>query len=278
MGAISHCADFCALYCAFSLKGPVGKGLGRATLPNTQWFYHFYVVSVFWNGFLLLLVIQSLLGSWPFPIWLQDLLRILDRASQDRNEGGEFLSAFLVCLFVWLNSCRRLRECLHISVFSAGVIHIVQYLFGLCYYVLVGLTVLCQMPASVREGKDQPMIVHWYHALGLLMFVWASIHQHKCHVILANLRKNKSGKVVHLDHSIPFGDWFEMVSCPHYFAELLIYVSMAVTFGFNNLTWWLVVMYVFFNQAVSAVLCHKFYLSNFKHYPKCRKAYIPYLL
>ncbi|KAH0616188.1 hypothetical protein JD844_027125 [Phrynosoma platyrhinos] len=211
--------------------------------------------------------------------------------------GGESLSAFLVCLFVWLNSCRRLSECLHISVFSEGVIHIVQYCFGLCYYVLVGLTVLCQVPANVREdievllyatlkytlflsnpGKGPQLAISWYHAVGLLMFIWASFHQHRCHVILANLRKNKSGKVVNLDHSIPFGDWFEMVSCPHYFAELLIYISMAITFGYKNVTWWLVVMYVFFNQAVSAVLCHEYYQSNFKQYPKCRKAYIPFLL
>ncbi|XP_044274081.1 polyprenol reductase [Varanus komodoensis] len=259
-------------------------GLQMFDVPK-RWFYHFYVVSVTWNGFLLVLLIQSLLLSWPFPIWLQDLLTAVDGALQDKHRctdssvnGGESLSAFLVCLFVWLNSCRRLRECLHISIFSNSVIHIVQYCFGLCYYVLVGLTVLCQVPAKVREGKDYQLTVCWYHVLGLMMFIWASLHQHRCHVILANLRKNKSGKVVNLDHSIPFGDWFEMVSCPHYLAELLIYISMAITFGLNNFTWWLVVAYVFFNQAMSAVLSHEYYLSNFKHYPKCRKAYIPFLL
>ncbi|XP_042326399.1 polyprenol reductase [Sceloporus undulatus] len=270
-------------------KTKSGCGLRPARLQTfdvpKRWFYHFYVISVIWNGFLLLLLLQSLLASWPFPIWLQELLSILDGVLHYQDggmlasaNGGESLSAFLVCLFVWLNSCRRLRECLHISVFSGGVIHIVQYCFGLCYYVLVGLTVLCQVPANVREGKDPQLAVHWYHAVGLLMFIWASFHQHRCHVILANLRKNKSGKVVNLDHSIPFGDWFEMVSCPHYFAELLIYISMAIIFGCTNLTWWLVVMYVFFNQAVSAVLCHEYYQSNFKHYPKYRKAYIPFLL
>lgn len=67
--------------------------------------------------------------------------------------GSEAVSAFLVCLFVWLNSCRRLWECLHISVFSTGVIHVVQYCFGLSYYVLVGITVLSQVPSSVWAGK-----------------------------------------------------------------------------------------------------------------------------
>nr|XP_028598990.1 polyprenol reductase isoform X2 [Podarcis muralis] len=177
-----------------------------------RWFYHFYVVSVIWNGSVLLLLLQSHLLSRPFPIWLQDFLSILDGVSQDQD-----------------------------------------------------------------GGKDHRLTVCWYHVLGVLMFIWASVHQHRCHVILANLRKNKSGKVLNLDHSIPFGDWFEFVSCPHYFAELLIYLSMAVMFGFNNLTWWLVVTYVFFSQAVSAVLCHEYYLSNFKQYPKCRKAYVPFL-
>ncbi|KAJ7410490.1 transmembrane protein 165 [Willisornis vidua] len=50
-------------------------------------------------------------------------------------------------------SCRRLAECLWTSVFSNGVIHIVQYCFGLGYYVAVGSTVLCQVPTNVRNGK-----------------------------------------------------------------------------------------------------------------------------
>ncbi|XP_058049516.1 polyprenol reductase isoform X2 [Ahaetulla prasina] len=206
-----------------------------------RWFYHFYVVSVTWNGFVLLLFTQCVLFSRSFPSWLQDLLDILVGAKEDRGVGGsengaEFLSAFLVCFLVWVNSCRRLKECLHVSIYSGGVIHFAHYCFGLFYYVLVGFTVLCQVPANGREGK-----------------------------------------VSSLDHSIPFGDWFEMVSSPHYFAEFLIYTSMAVTFGFYNLTWWLVVTYVFFNQAVSAVLCHEYYLNKFKHYPKYRKAYIPFI-
>lgn len=38
-------------------------------------------------------------------------------------------------------------------MFSDGVIHIVQYCFGLGYYVAVGSTVLCQVPTKVRNGK-----------------------------------------------------------------------------------------------------------------------------
>lgn len=48
---------------------------------------------------------------------------------------------------------RRLFECLYVSVFSNAVIHIVQYCFGLVYYVLVGLTVLSQVPMDGRNGE-----------------------------------------------------------------------------------------------------------------------------
>uniref|UniRef100_A0A8C0IRZ2 Polyprenal reductase n=1 Tax=Chelonoidis abingdonii TaxID=106734 RepID=A0A8C0IRZ2_CHEAB len=201
-----------------------------------RWFSHFYILSVVWNGFLLLLLIQALFLSRPFPIWLQDLLSALGGASQNQDVGDKHLSVLLVLMLLLLHSFRRLIECLCISVFSSGVLHIVQYCFGLGYYIVIGLTVLCQVPANVSNGK-----------------------------------------VVSLNHSIPFGDWFERVSCPHYFAELLIYVSMAIIFGFQNLTWWLVVMFVLFNQALAAVLCHEFYVNKFSCYPTHRKAFIPFL-
>ncbi|XP_068961358.1 polyprenol reductase [Petaurus breviceps papuanus] len=243
-----------------------------------RWFYHFYIISVVWNGFLLFRLIQALFLGTPFPVWLQDLLRKLG-ASQ--MQGDELvLSAFLVLVFMWLHSIRRLMECLFISVFSEGVIHVVQYCFGIFYYVIIGLTVLSQVPVSGRNvyvGKSLLMQTRWFHILGMMMYIWSSIHQYRCHVILANMRKNDSGKVIHSNYRIPFGDWFEYVSGPNYFAELMIYVSLAVTFGFYNFTWWLVVSYVLFSQALAAVLSHKFYLKKFDSYPKHRKAYVPFL-
>ncbi|OXB83844.1 UNVERIFIED_CONTAM: hypothetical protein H355_003056 [Colinus virginianus] len=190
---------------------------------------------------------------------------------------SERFSALLVLLLLWLHSFQRLAECLYTSVFSNGVIHIVQYCFGIGYYIAVGSTVLCQVPTNVRNGEELSVQILWYHIIGIVMYIWASLHQHRCLVILANLRKSKSGKVLSLNHSIPFGDWFERVSCPHYFAELLIYISMAITFGFHNVTWWFVVMYVFFNQALAAVLCHEFYQEKFTSYPKHRKAFVPFI-
>lgn len=57
----------------------------------------------------------------------------------------------------------------------------------------------------------------------------------------------------------------------------MVYISMAVTFGFHNVTWWLVVACVFFSQALCAFLSHKFYKREFASYPKHRKAFLPFL-
>lgn len=43
-------------------------------------------------------------------------------------------------------------------------------------------------------GKNLLMQTRWFHILGMMMFIWSSVHQYKCHVILSNLRKNKAGK------------------------------------------------------------------------------------
>lgn len=53
------------------------------------------------------------------------------------------LSTLLVMLLLCIHSLRRLMECLCVSVFSDGAIHLVQYVFGLGYYIILGLTVLC---------------------------------------------------------------------------------------------------------------------------------------
>nr|XP_025949381.1 transmembrane protein 165 isoform X2 [Dromaius novaehollandiae] len=116
-----------------------------------RWFTHFYAVSVLWNGFLLIWLIQAQFLRGSLSSWLQHLHHALGRASQNKDTDSEYFSALLVLLLLWLHSFRRLAECLCISVFSNGVIHIVQYCFGLGYYIAVGLTVLCQVPANFRN-------------------------------------------------------------------------------------------------------------------------------
>ncbi|XP_077333597.1 polyprenal reductase [Lithobates pipiens] len=246
-------------------------------LPK-RWFSHFYYLSVFWNGALLWLVVQSQLFGVEIPQWLQSLLHFFNKEPQQKISGGE-VSTILALSLIWLHSLRRLEECLYVSIYSSGVIHVAQYGLGVAYYFLIGITLLdyANLDPKNVTVSDLAFQVHWYHIAGLTLYIWASVHQHRCHVILANLRKDKSGKVVTMNHVMPNGDWFERVSCPHYFAELLIYVSIALLFGLGHTSWWLVVMFVLFNQSLAAILCHEFYHEKFDNFPAHRKAFIPYL-
>lgn len=87
-----------------------------------------------------------------------------------------------------------------------------------------------------------------------------------------------AGTVETLTYRVPKGGWFELVSCPHYFAELLIYISLSFVFRGLSFTWWLVVLYVLFNQALAGQLCHDLYISKYKSYPRHRRAFIPFVL
>ncbi|XP_028301004.1 polyprenal reductase isoform X2 [Gouania willdenowi] len=199
-----------------------------------RWFWHFYVISVCWNGFLLVLTFNCVYVHQPLPVWLTAVLEALTGVPGSHSAVPR-PSTILLQLLLFIHSFRRLLECLLISVFSDGVIHLAQYAFGLGYYIVLGLTALC----SDLSAK---------------------------------------GTVETLVHRVPNGGWFELVSCPHYFAELLIYVSLSLVSGGLSLTWWLVVLYVFFNQALAAQLCHELYVSKYESYPKNRNAFIPFVL
>ncbi|XP_059197398.1 polyprenol reductase isoform X2 [Centropristis striata] len=228
----------------------------RAFDVPKRWFWHFYAISVGWNSLLLIFYLNFIFQQQSYPSWLTVILDILAGLPSTDSQVPQ-LSTVLVLVLLCVHSLRRLLECLFVSVFSDGAIHLVQYVFG------TG-TLLSQLD--------------WFHVGGSALFIGASLIQHQSMVLLARLRTGKSGTVETLAHRVPEGGGFKLVSCPHYFAELLIYVSLSLVFGGLSLTWWLVVFYVLFNQALAAQLCHDLYMSKYESYPRGRKAFIPFVL
>ena len=161
-----------------------------------------------------------------------------------------------------------------------------------------------------QEGISFGHYLSWYHILAIALFLWAGWHQYKCHKILADLRKTKpssnaptssdrkppnsdqpptinqppdgggGGKreeVVGPKYAMPVGDWFRYVSCPHLFAEILIYVALLLCQLFSEpvCTWWLVVVHVTGSLYLSARQMHNWYLEKFEDYPKNRTSLFP---
>ena len=88
---------------------------------------------------------------------------------------------------------------------------------------------------------------------------------------LIHLRRNRSN-----GYQIPRGGLFEKVSCPNFLGEI-------VEWGGYALLCWSLPAFSFFiwtfcNLVPRAISHHRWYRSNFREYPKARKAVFPYIL
>lgn len=86
------------------------------------------------------------------------------------------------------------------------------------------------------------------------------------------------GNEVHSDYKIPYGDWFHYVSCPHYLAEIIIYIAFNIVLNFRNTMMISVLLLTLCNQILTALLSHQWYLRTFRDYPLTRRAVLPYIL
>ena len=141
-------------------------------------------------------------------------------------------------------------------------------------------------------------LVSWRHFVAVALYVWASYHQYTCHWILARLRmapgqksnqnldsskdskqrnpKDTSESELNLGLGIPEGDWFQYVSCPHYFAEMLVYCSLLLV-QWRGAAMVFPCVFVVCVLTLNARQMHSWYCSNFPDYPTNRKRIVPYV-
>lgn len=216
--------------------------------------------------------------------------------------------------------------------------HVAGYLLGIVHYLLLPLA-LWPLPSlstlnpgggeeeALASGSSDPgttavshheqgllglwWVLRWLARIGCVSLgVWAQCQQHRHHVLLARVRllasdKNNSSNRHY--YGIPMGGWFRYVSCPHYLAEILIYVSFVSLSVLSSLedsdptnnndkdsvatrtaawqtTRWtrscVVLVWVIDNLLVSALRSHRWYMERFPtEYPKLnRRAIVPFLL
>jgi len=117
--------------------------------------------------------------------------------------------------------------------------------------------------------------LRWYHVCGLLVFSYASFHQYKCHFILANIRSGQKCNSSH--YGLPKGDWFELVTSPHYFAEILLYIGITMVQGFKNVWTVMPVISTTLLLLIGAKLSHEWYTEKYGQFIQRRRALIPYI-
>ncbi|GMN55797.1 hypothetical protein TIFTF001_024925 [Ficus carica] len=114
----------------------------------------------------------------------------------------------------------------------------------------------------------------WFQRIGAAIFFYGWIHQRRCHAILGSLRERREQAD---EYVIPHGDWFRIVSSPHYLAEIVLYFGLLVASGGTDLTIWLLFIFVVANLVLAAAETHRWYRRKFENYPTNRRAVIPFV-
>lgn len=110
----------------------------------------------------------------------------------------------------------------------------------------------------------------WRFIGGLAVFIGGMTVNVGSDMALVRLKSEGGG------YKIPRGGWFECVSCPNYFGEIVEWVGWAVmTWSWAGLGF---LVYTCSNLVPRARANHKWYLEKFgEDYPNNRKAVIPFL-
>jgi len=192
-------------------------------------------------------------------------------------------TCLLTLALIWLHVARRLWETLFISVYSETEMNVLHYILGIAHYILLPTFVVAECPGFLNNddfsSNFSTLNPFGLQTFGVLLFLYCSYSQHSCVEQLAAMRRNHLGNIINYAHGIPYGGWFDRVSCPHFLHEIGIYIALCLTLACAHHLWYYVLVFVVVNQTIAARITHKWYHERFKHqYPAERKAIIPYLL
>lgn len=181
-----------------------------------------------------------------------------------------------LCLFL-LHVSRRLYECLCITIYGDSMIHLAGYVVGILHYVLVPISI-GHMNGNYNQSAKALTLAS---SSSILLFIIANIMQFRFHHILflAKLKMKSNHHLIRgisgingtIDGSkdkykypLPEGIGFDSVCCPHYTAEIIIYLSLWMM-DMHNYTASLVFLWVVANLSVVANLQFQWYKQQYGH-------------
>ena len=223
-------------------ESPLQRFIDSLVVPK-RFFLHFYVVGV--------MALATCIGLSPprvYPTLVTSLLAI--------------------------HLTRRLLECLYVHAWRAqSRMHLAGYGLGLLHYVHLPLVFVdvgsCRNDDHVYKlyqvKKTVPRLVS---VAALILNLWAQYQQHRHHVLLASLRQIQAATTTSTSSVCYTGPprqaWFQWVACPHYLAEILVYMSLVVLQPTTRSV--ALLLWVTVNLTVSARSSHAWYLAHVKGY------------
>lgn len=185
----------------------------------------------------------------------------------DRGLLGEiFLIRTAAVVLLIIHIARRAYECLYIQQYrdESSKMHIAGYALGMGHYAVLPLvfwdidatnsSVVGDSNNDIKDENHSLGFGSTFSSLGITttaiilgistLNIWLQYEQHMHHVILADIRRvsfieKKVDDKIKDRHKInlhqnrnyslpPCRRWFRYVLCPHYLAEILLYLSFAV--------------------------------------------------
>ena len=233
-----------------------------------RWFLHFYVIGLSFNCIVLYCILP------PSSFFLLPSSSISPISSTPQSNGNDDqqlcvvnLSSLILLGLMVLQTLRRTIECLFISKFTDGSMHVIHYLVGVSFYIVVALSIVkpsivlkagCGLifkaednsqiatTAIINDDVTTPAIY-----LLIIVYFYVSWIQFQSHFILASLR-DSSNPTLAARYAVPTGGWFDWVSSPHYLAEIVIYSLFAIISGPHNMEMWMALAFVLLNQSFAA--------------------------
>ncbi|GBC01459.1 hypothetical protein RclHR1_00420021 [Rhizophagus clarus] len=239
------------------------------------YFKYFYITGFLWITCIIIEVIilkNNFIGIFSLFIHLfeDDYKEIYYKETYEYYGKQSIEECILALFMIEIQVIRRAFECFFIEKPSLNSkMFIAHHIVGITYYIATGLAVIVEGLWNLGVfDKDRftffpsfSNFIKWNKISAVILFIYASYHQHVLHRRLASLRsspltptstsstsKNTKSSI----YLIPKGDWFEYISSAHYFAEILIYFSFVILTKGMNLTIWLVLIWTIIGLGIMA--------------------------
>ncbi|KAK9488322.1 hypothetical protein V1527DRAFT_401802 [Lipomyces starkeyi] len=232
------------------------------TVPK-RWFTHFYVVGLSLSAASSVMLYLCHSGKVTFPvrflIYIDEFLTkkltwLLAKDGLALNASDinvSYTRAMAATTIVTLQCFRRLFECIFVEKMSQtarmrGGHYIVGYLFYVAATAATWSHALESTLAGDDEGDSVPKIA-------IIMYLVAAFAQYTAHDQLSRLKKYSPPPPTML---------FKHLVCPHYTAEVVIYLAVAWICGFTRANV-AVLVWTAVSLGTSAEQSRKFYVEKF---------------
>lgn len=270
----------------FLVYGPRATSTGSGSRPpagNTSGVLDYLATWQVPHGYFTQFYIASVLSSafWGFQLFFRGGMfqAIASRVSEEHRLQSMSLTQVMICwLLLAMQGSRRLWESFAFAKPSTSKMWFIHWVLGLGFYLAAGVAIWIEGSGTILTRSVTIDHIKITNAPTMRtffcvpLFLIASGMQHDCHHFLFSLKK----------YTLPDHPIFRGIVCPHYGAECVIYLSLAVLAAppgqVVNKTMLSCLAFVAVNLGLTAQTTKQWYMQKFnKEAVQDRWLMIPYV-